>query len=167
MTYCWALFTKWTSVLTGRSREVSKPRDWTLWLSFRSEFQWSNSGYQIDNRGPSQYKMWSYQYRDPHVKEKTVARPSYLYHGHTEPGKDGLYIETGPSFLFHLRRCGATCPPTAFSEHPIYSVLVMWGKTMIPLYKLWLEGLYGLYVTPDFLCPKKANELNLLRPSDA
>ena len=26
-------------------------------------------------------KMSSYQYRDPHVKDKTVLRPSYLYHG--------------------------------------------------------------------------------------
>ena len=26
-------------------------------------------------------KMSSYQYRDPHVKDKTVSRPSYLQHG--------------------------------------------------------------------------------------
>ena len=26
-------------------------------------------------------KMSSYQYTDPHVKDKTVSRPSYLYHG--------------------------------------------------------------------------------------
>ena len=35
--------------------------------------------------------MSSYQYRDPHVKDKTVSRPIH--------GKDGLYIETWPSGL--------------------------------------------------------------------
>ena len=34
--------------------------------------------------------MSSYRYRDPHVKDKTVAR-----HGNPLPGKDGFYIETG------------------------------------------------------------------------
>ena len=40
-------------------------------------------------------KMSSYQYRDPHVKGKTVWRPSYLKHGNAHTWKDGLYIETG------------------------------------------------------------------------
>ena len=41
-------------------------------------------------------KMSSYQYRNPHVKDKTVSRPSYLLHGNPIHGKDGLDIETGP-----------------------------------------------------------------------
>ena len=36
-------------------------------------------------------KMSSYQYRDPHVKDET---------GIPIPGKDGLYIETGPRYLW-------------------------------------------------------------------
>ena len=36
-------------------------------------------------------KMLSYQYRDPHVKDKTVSRPSYL-------GKTGLILNQGPSY---------------------------------------------------------------------
>ena len=39
-------------------------------------------------------KMSSYEYRDPHVKDKTVSRLSYFSHGNPESGKDGLYIET-------------------------------------------------------------------------
>ena len=40
-------------------------------------------------------KMSSYQYRDSHVKDKTVSRPSFLKQGNLIPGKDGLYIESG------------------------------------------------------------------------
>ena len=36
----------------------------------------------------------------------------------------------------------------------------MWGKIIIPMYKLWLHSLYGLY-GPDVLCPQKADKLNL------
>ena len=41
-------------------------------------------------------KMSSYQYMDPHVKDRTVSRPSYLKHGNHHIWKDGVYIETGP-----------------------------------------------------------------------
>ena len=44
-------------------------------------------------------KILSYQSRDPHVKDKMVSQPSYLNIGIPIPGKDGLYIETGPSVL--------------------------------------------------------------------
>ena len=44
-------------------------------------------------------KMSSYRHRDSHVKDKTVARPSYLEHGYTHTWKNGLYIETEPSFF--------------------------------------------------------------------
>ena len=46
-------------------------------------------------------KMSSYQYKDPHVKDKMVSWPSYLWHGNLIPGKDGLYIETGPRFYLN------------------------------------------------------------------
>ena len=39
-------------------------------------------------------KMPSYQYRDPHVEDKTA---SLIFNmGIHKPGKDGLYIEAGP-----------------------------------------------------------------------
>ena len=38
------------------------------------------------------------RYGDSHVKDKTVARPSYLWHGHPYTGKTTyFYIETAPS----------------------------------------------------------------------
>ena len=39
-------------------------------------------------------KMSSYQWKDPHVKDKTASRPSYLYHGNPHTW-ERLYIETG------------------------------------------------------------------------
>ena len=41
----------------------------------------------------------SCQYRAPHVKDKTV---SYIYHRDPIPGKDGLYIETGPRSQWYV-----------------------------------------------------------------
>ena len=38
-------------------------------------FLWSH---KITTRGPLNIKISSYQYRDPHVKDKTGSRPSYL-----------------------------------------------------------------------------------------
>ena len=46
--------------------------------------------------GLSQYKTSSYQYRVPHVKDKTVSRSSYLKHGNPRTRKGDLYIEVGP-----------------------------------------------------------------------
>ena len=43
-------------------------------------------------------KMPSYQYRNPHCKDKMVSRPSYLYNENPYTQKDSLYIETGPCF---------------------------------------------------------------------
>ena len=41
-------------------------------------------------------KMSSYQYRDPHVKDKTVSRPSYLSHGDPDTReRRSLYWEGG------------------------------------------------------------------------
>ena len=40
--------------------------------------------------------MPSYQYSNPHDKDKTVSCPSYLYHENHHTWKDSLYIETGP-----------------------------------------------------------------------
>ena len=44
-------------------------------------------------------KMPSYQCMDPHVKDKMVSRPSYLWHGNTHTTKDRLYVETGSAGL--------------------------------------------------------------------
>ena len=48
--------------------------------------------------GPS-IKIKSYQYMDPRVKDQMVWRSSYLKHGNPIPGKDDLYIETGPASI--------------------------------------------------------------------
>ena len=36
----------------------------------------------------------------------------------------------------------------------------MWGKIMIPMYRLWLPGLHGLYEPRYLLSPQKAVKLN-------
>ena len=58
----------------------------------------------------------SFQYRDPHVKDKTVSWPSYLIFnmGITIPGKDGLYIETGSWIL----RAQSGLPLVLFWQSP-------------------------------------------------
>ena len=47
-------------------------------------------------RGLFQYKDVSYQYRDPHVKNETGTTVFIFYMGIPIPGKDSLYIGTGP-----------------------------------------------------------------------
>ena len=42
----------------------------------------------------------SYQYRDPHVKDKTVSRLIFNM-GIPMPGKDSPYIDTGRKFAYH------------------------------------------------------------------
>ena len=51
---------------------------------------------RFTSAGHLNMKISSYQYRDPHVKDKTVSRPSYFNMRIPIPGKDHLYIETGP-----------------------------------------------------------------------
>ena len=46
----------------------------------------------------------SYQHENPHVKDKTVSRPSYFWHGNPIPGEDSLFNETG-SWYFHCSLC--------------------------------------------------------------
>ena len=49
---------------------------WLLyWLSHILEQAFMESGGRLN------IEMWSYQYRDPHVKDTTVLRSSYLSHG--------------------------------------------------------------------------------------
>ena len=49
--------------------------------------------------------MSSYQYRDYHVRDKTVSRPTYLYHGNLHIWNDGLFWHGSRSF-FHNERQG-------------------------------------------------------------
>ena len=50
--------------------------------------------HQVLDWGRLNIKM-SYQYKDPHVKDKTVSRPCYLYDGYPNTWKRRcLYIET-------------------------------------------------------------------------
>ena len=73
----------------------------------------------IRTRGRLNIKMLSYQYRDPHVKDKTVLRPSYILHGNPIPRKDGLYIETWPNIQASLGWLLVTlrCTPVAMELH--------------------------------------------------
>ena len=59
------------------------------------------------------------QYRDPHVKEKTVSRPSYLNMGIPIPWKDGLRIETGPRLLFVRVDCRVCCLTKWVADIPV------------------------------------------------
>ena len=43
---------------------------------------------------------------------------------------------------------------------PIYCVLSLWGKIMIPMYRLWLHSLFGLYGPWCPLSPQNAVKLN-------
>ena len=85
-------------------------RVWFCSGNFYSTVMWPGARLNI--------KIPSYQYRDPHVKEKTVSRPSYLQHGnpHTWERRslywDGalnviLSLITDNSFKF-LMACWAT-----------------------------------------------------------
>ena len=60
---------------------------------------WNKLFYRYGHSGGClNIKMSSYQYRNPHVKEKTVLRPSYLKHGNPHTWeRRSLYIEMGPS----------------------------------------------------------------------
>ena len=58
----------------------------------------SQQGYVLITGDRLNMKM-SHQYRDPHIKDKTVVWPSYLiYHGNPHTWKDGLYNEIGPEY---------------------------------------------------------------------
>ena len=72
---------------------------------------WKNSNnskldWITESGGRLNIKMLSYQYRDPHVEDKTVSRPSYdrliFNMSNPIPGKDGLYIATGPWYTAYI-----------------------------------------------------------------
>ena len=53
---------------------------------------WSLSRLMMRPGGRLNTKVSSYQHRDPHVKDKTVSRPSYLQHGNSHTrGRRSLY----------------------------------------------------------------------------
>ena len=47
-------------------------------------------------KGRLNIKMSSYQYMDPHVKDKTVSLPSYYRHGNPIPGKTVFILRRSP-----------------------------------------------------------------------
>ena len=73
---------------------------WTVIISLENSLA-LNRWQDIVKRpgGRLNIKMPSYQYRDSHVKDKTVSPTvlSLTWESKYMPGKDGLYIETGPS----------------------------------------------------------------------
>ena len=48
-------------------------------------------------------KMLSYQYGDPHVKDKTVCNRLIFNMGIPKPGEDGLYIEIRPRLIVDVK----------------------------------------------------------------
>ena len=58
----------------------------------------------LTNRGPSQYKMSFYQWRDSHYKDKAVSWP---LSGNRHSWRDRLYIETTPGDDTVMRQRGA------------------------------------------------------------
>ena len=54
-------------------------------------------------------KMLSYQYRDPHVKDKTASRPSYFLHGNRHTCENpSLYWDGAQSFIPGHSKGGVT-----------------------------------------------------------
>ena len=96
--------------------------------------------------------MPSYQYRDFHVKDKTVGDFNIEI---PIPGKDGLYIESGPwitwrlcdvtwvllLFYYCIIQCGAYHTPKHFLHHPHnrHPIARPWGCDMGCL--LWVPNL--------------------------
>ena len=108
--------------------------------------------------GPSKYKdvAGSYQYRDPHVKDKTASRPSYLEHGRT-PVKGGLYIEAlippacissteiamDPTSLI-ARLMGPTWGPSGADRTQVGPMLAPWTLLSGMLSSYWgITGVLG------------------------
>ena len=62
-----------------------------------------------------------------------------------------LIIKTHIPFQIHWSKLlyfllEITCSYSSGSNwQPVYCGLSMWGKIIIPMYRLWLNGLYGLY----------------------
>ena len=52
----------------------------------------SNFWHTHTSEGRLKIKMSPYQYRDPHVKDKTVSLASYIYHENPHTWENGLYI---------------------------------------------------------------------------
>ena len=81
-----------------------------VWHCYKALSQWEHNFHRTlalplagrittASGGRLNIKMSSYQYRDPHVIDKTVLRPFYRQHGNPIHRKDGPYIETGPRSL--------------------------------------------------------------------
>ena len=79
----------------------------------------------------------SYQYRYTFDKNKTLSRQSYLWHENPIPGKDGIYIETGPWSPHRCRHKGGH-----FSNNVFRGILL---NKYLPFYQnmndlfLWSE----------------------------
>ena len=87
---------------------------------------WDFAQPEIENRVPSQLKMPSCQYTDPHYKDKMVSWPSYLYNGNPYTWKDCLYIEMGSRLTLY---CSHLCA--------WYYIMLYWMAFCgIPLYRL-------------------------------
>ena len=79
-----------------------------VWYQIGTRASATTQVFQLWPGGYLSIKMSPYQYRDPHVKDKTVARSRdrlIFNKGIPIPGKDRLYIETGPRDC-----CNIECP---------------------------------------------------------
>ena len=70
---------QYRGLISLSNRHVSKPRDWVLTWSYCTDIRQTPPHQYRERPGDRlNIKMSSYQYRDPHVKDKTVSRSSYL-----------------------------------------------------------------------------------------
>ena len=67
------------------------------------------------------------------------------------------------SIIFFIQFHNTTLQCNIVSHMSHWLMLSMWGKIMIPMYRLWLRSLYGLYGPRCLLSPKRL--LNLITHS--
>ena len=80
--------------------------------------------YYTSIRGRLKIKMSSCQYRDPHVKDRTVLRPSYLWHGNTHTWERRSLYWDGPQGFTEVRSCAikSVCAPKLMYSRPLTQV---------------------------------------------
>ena len=113
------------------------------WVKF-DRISWTHCGLAclVASRGRLNIKMSSYQYRDSHVKDKTVSRPSYLLHGNPHTlERRSLYWDRAQ--IMWCQRSGSS-----FIQGPGYNcndLLPVWGQPLpwpnadsLPIY--WAIG---------------------------
>ena len=78
-------------------------------------FSWQQCSLSLQTCTPAggclNIKMLSHQYRDSHLLNKMVSKPSYLYNGNPHTWKNCIYIKTGPCLFVFLLQPSHTATP--------------------------------------------------------